>query len=301
MKNILEQATNKINIVGKLLDTTFNHGTTKTGQPYERANLTIRVSQTFNGQDEVSEIPVSMFASQFTNSGNPNPAYQSIQELKKMQTAQNVGIDAADTIRISNGSLRENNFVSRNGQLVNGWQINASFINKGSTADVASFTEDIFVMDMHDEEDRNHEPTGRLVVKGGIVQYNGKLDVVEFIVEGSDKIDYIERNWNVNDTVTARGRVRVTSVEVKSSGKEGSWGEEIPEETTRMIRELVITTGSDEGKEEEFAYDPTDIRKAFKARQAELEQLQIDAKKGAAPKAAQQTAPTATPSKYDWE
>jgi len=63
MKNILEQATNKINIVGKLLDTTFNHGTTKTGQPYERANLTIRVSQTFNGQDEVSEIPVSMFAS----------------------------------------------------------------------------------------------------------------------------------------------------------------------------------------------------------------------------------------------
>jgi hypothetical protein len=49
MKNILEQATNKINIVGKLLDTTFNHGVTKTGAPYERANLTIRVTQTYNG------------------------------------------------------------------------------------------------------------------------------------------------------------------------------------------------------------------------------------------------------------
>ena len=299
MKNILEQATNKVTIVGKLLDATFNHGTTKTGQPYERANLTVRVSQSYGGNDEVSEIPVSMFASQFTSKGTPNPAFQSIQDLKEMKTAQNVGYDAADTIRITNGSIRENNFVARSGQLINGWQVNASFINKGSTADVASYTLDVFIMDMRDEENRNGEPTGRLIVKGGIVQYNGKLDVLEFIVEGNDKIDYIQRNWNVNDTVTIKGRIRVTSVEVKSSGSEGSWGEEIPEESTRMVRELVISTGSDEGKEEEFAYDPADIRKAFKVRQAEIEQLQIDAKKGSAPKAAQAAA--STPSKYDWE
>ena len=66
-----------------------------------------------------------------------------------------------------------------------------------------------------------------------------------------------------------------------------------------MVRELVISTGSDEGKEEEFAYDPVDIRKAFKVRQAEIEQLQIDAKKGSAPKTAQTAA--SAPSKYDWE
>lgn len=298
MKNILEQATNKVTIVGKLLDTTFNHGVTKTGQPYERANLTVRVSQTYGGNEEVSEIPISMFASQFTSKGTPNPAFQSIEDLKEMKTAQNVGFDAADTIRITNGTIRENNFVARSGQLINGWQLNASFINKGSTTDVASFTLDVFIMDMHDEEDRSGEPTGRLIIKGGIVQYNGKLDVLEFVVEGSDKIDYIQRNWNINDTVTVKGRVRVTSVEVKNSGKEGSWGEEIPEESTRMVRELVISTGSDEGKEEEFAYDPADIRKAFKVRQAEIEQLQIDAKKGTAPKAAQTAA---APSKYDWE
>ena len=170
MKNILEQATNKVTIVGKLLDATFNHGVTKTGQPYERANLTVRVSQTYGGDNEVSEIPVSMFASQFTSKGAPNPAFQSIQDLKEMKTAQNVGYDAADTIRITNGNIRENNFVARSGQLINGWQLNASFINKGSTADVASFTLDIFIMDMHDEEDRNGEPTGRLVVKGGMIQ-----------------------------------------------------------------------------------------------------------------------------------
>lgn len=295
MKSITEQATNKINIVGKLLDTTFNHGVTKTGAPYERANLTVRVTQTYNGQEEVSEIPIGMFASQFTSKGTPNPAYKSLQDLKEMKTAQNVGFDAADTIRITNATLRENNFVSKSGQLINGWQVNASFVNKGSTADVASFVVDIFIMDMHDEVDRDGDPTGRLVIKGGLVQYGGKLDVLEFIVEGAEKVDYIQRNWEINQTVTAKGRIRVTSVEEKSSGREGSWGEDIPEVSTRMIRELVISTGSDEGKEEEFSYDPTDIKKAFNVRKAEIEQLQIDARQSAAKPAA------ASASKYNWE
>ena len=296
MKSITEQATNKISIVGKLLDTTFNHGVTKTGAPYERANLTVRVTQTYNGQEEVSEIPIGMFASQFTSKGTPNPAYKSLQDLKEMKTAQNVGFDAADTIRITNATLRENNFVSKSGQLINGWQVNASFVNKGSTADVASFVVDIFIMDMHDEVDRDGDPTGRLVIKGGLVQYGGKLDVLEFIVEGAEKVDYIQRNWEINQTVTAKGRIRVTSVEEKSSGREGSWGEDIPEVSTRMIRELVISTGSDEGKEEEFSYDPTDIKKAFNVRKAEIEQLQIDARQSAAKPAA-----TASASKYNWE
>ena len=299
MKNILEQATNKVNIVGKLLDTTFNHGVTKTGAPYERANLTVRVTQTYNGQEEVSEIPIGMFASQFTSKGTPNPAYKSLQDLKEMKTAQNVGFDAADTIRITNGTVRENNFVSKSGQLINGWQLNASFINKGSTADVASFVLDIFIMDMHDEVDRNGEPTGRLIIKGGLVQYGGKLDILEFVVEGSEKVDYIQRNWEINQTVTVKGRIRVTSVEEKNSGSEGSWGEDIPEVSTRMIRELVISTGSDEGKEEEFSYDPTDIKKAFNVRKAEIEQLLIDARQGATKSAAPATATTA--SKYSWE
>jgi hypothetical protein len=45
MKSINEQATNKVNIVGKLLDTTFATGKTKTsGTPYERATATVRVT-----------------------------------------------------------------------------------------------------------------------------------------------------------------------------------------------------------------------------------------------------------------
>ena len=155
-------------------------------------------------------------------------------------------------------------------------------------------------MKMDDELDREGVPTGRLKIQGGIVQYGGKLDVVDFIVESPDTVEYISRNWEVNGTVTVKGRIRVLSQEeeVQSSG----WGEDVPETTTRFVRELIITTGDDECKEEDFAYDPVEIKKAFNERKAAIEQLQINAR-ATAPKqgAGSANAADASSKKYDWE
>ena len=215
-----------------------------------------------------------------------------------MKTAQNVGIDAASTVRVSGINLQENNFVSRNGQLINGWQLRCSFINETSQKDAATFNIEIYIMGMDDELDRDGEETGRLKIKAGIVQYNGRLDVVDFVVENPDSIDFIKRNWEVNNTLGARGFMRVTSVEEKSTGG-GGWGEEVPDTTTRYVRELIISTGDDEGREEDFAYSPEEIKKAFNIRKAEIEQMQIDARNKAGSKAA---APQTTASaKYSWE
>ena len=299
-KEITNQATNRVNIVGKLLDVVFRSGKLQDGRDYESANMTIRVTQTYGGREEVSEIPVSMFAAKYTLANKLNPGWDQLQALHSLKTAQNVGIDAADTVRINSGSIKENNFPTKSGQLINGWQLNTSFIssNVNNLAEVASFVVDLFIMDMHSEEDRDGDSTGRLVIKGGIVQYNGSLDVVEFIVENPEAVDYIERNWNVNDTVTVRGRIRMTVQEEKASGAESSWGEDIPEMTTKKIRELIITKGDDQGKEEEFAYDATDIKKAFNVRKAKIEQMQHDARNSTKKESAQ-AAPASN--KYSWE
>lgn len=298
MRDLSVQAQNKINIVGKLLDVTFGEGKLSDGRAYQRASLTVRANQIFGGREEISEVPVSIFATQYTSTGKLNPAWKSLQDLHEYKTVQDVGFDNADKIRVTGCTISENNFVSRNGQLINGWQLRASFINAASTEDVASFINDIFIMDMHEELDRNDEPTGRLVIKGGLVQYGGKLDVLEYIVEQPEAVEYISSHWNVNDTVTVRGRIRVTSIEEKPSGVESSWGEDIPEATTRYVRELIITKGDDEGKEEEFAYDPTEIKKGFNVRKANIEQMQADAKNGATKKAAPAAQAT---NKYSWE
>lgn len=298
-KSIQVQAVNKLNLQGKLLDAELGSGRLSDGRPYERATVTIRVTQTFGGKTETSEIPIGMFATEFTSTGKNNPAWASIQALKEMKTVQNVGADRADYVRITGAALQENNFISRSGLLINGWQIRGSFINEGKAADAATFTTEIFIMNMEDEVDKEGDNTGRLLIKGGIVQYNGKLDVVEFVVENPDTIDYIQRHWEINSTVTVKGRIRVTSFEVKPSGESSGWGEDVPEgPTTQFIRELVITTGDDEPKEEEFAYDPTEIKKAFNDRKAYIEQLQIDARKKSSGVNANAAS---TAKKYDWE
>jgi hypothetical protein len=299
-KSIQIQAGNKLNLAGKLMDVTAGEGKLADGRNYKRATVTIRVTQTFGGKTETSEIPIGLFATEFTSTGKPNPAMKSINDLMRMNTAQNVGVDNASQVRLTGASLQENNFVSRSGQLINGWQIRGSFINEAKVADVASFVTDIFIMDMHDEVDREGDTTGRLVIKGGIVQYGGRLDVVEFIVEAPDTVEYISRNWEVNSTVTVKGRIRVTSQEEEVQS--GGWGEDVPDTTTRFVRELIITTGDDVPKDEEFAYDPAEIKKAFNERKAAIEQMQINAR-STAPKqgAGSANSPETASNKYSWE
>lgn len=299
-KSISIQAGNKLNLAGILMDVTPGEGKLADGRPYKRATVTIRVTQTYGGKTETSDIQVGMFATEFTSTGKQNPAWKSLNDLMLMKTAQNVGIDNASHVRLTGATLQENNFVSRTGNLINGWQIRGSFINEAKVSDIASFVTDIFIMSMDDEVDREGETTGRLKIKGGIVQYGGKLDVVDFIVEAPDTVEYIQRNWEVNGTVTVKGRIRVLSQEeeVQSSG----WGEDVPDTTTRFVRELIITTGDDECKEEEFAYDPVEIKKAFNERKAAIEQMQINART-TAPKqgAGSANAAEASSKKYDWE
>ena len=300
MKSISIQAGNKINLAGILMDVTPGEGKLSDGRPYKRATVTIRVTQTYGGREETSDIQVGMFATEFTSTGKQNPAWKSLMDLELMKSAQKAGIENASHVRLTGASLQENNFVSRNGQLINGWQIRGSFINEAKVSDIASFATDIFIMSMDDEVDRDGETTGRMKIKGGIVQYGGKLDVVDFIVEAPDTVEYISRNWEVNGTVTVKGRIRVLSQEeeVQPSG----WGEDVPDTTTRFVRELIITTGDDECKEEDFAYDPVEIKKAFNERKAAIEQLQINARQ-MAPKqgAGSANAAEASSKKYDWE
>ena len=300
MKSINVMAGNKINLAGTLMDVDFGDGQLADGRPYQRATVTVRATQTFGGKEETSDIQVGMFATEFTSTGKPNPAWRSLNDLKLMKTAQNVGIDAASHVRLTGATLQENYFMSRTGQLIDTWRIRGSFINEAKVSDVASFVTDIFIMDMHDEVNREGDTTGRLVIRGGVVQYGGRLDVIDFIVEAPDAVEYISRNWEVNGTVTVRGRMRVLSQEeeVESSG----WGEDVPDTTTRFVNELIITKGDDECKEEDFAYDPVEIKKAFNERKAAIEQVQINAR-ASAPKQGAKSAnsPEASAKKYDWE
>ena len=69
MKSIAVQAGNKLNLAGKLLDVAFGDGKLADGRPYQRATVTVRVTQTYGGHEETSDIQVGMFATEFTSTG----------------------------------------------------------------------------------------------------------------------------------------------------------------------------------------------------------------------------------------
>ena len=78
MKSINIQAINKINLAGKLMDVTFGDGKLADGRPYQRATVTVRVTQTYGGREETSDVQVGMFATEYTSTGKPNPAWKSL-------------------------------------------------------------------------------------------------------------------------------------------------------------------------------------------------------------------------------
>lgn len=301
---------NSVTITGKLNDVVVREGTSKVGgKPYRAGTATIRVDQTYGGKNEVSEVPVQFIAMKFKKDGTSNPAYESLGQLTtQFKSIQNYGFDQASRIRVNgrSGNISENMFVGRDAeQVVSSWRINASFFNAvGSdsmpaNADCATFNMDIFIMSITREMTPEGEETGRLKIRGGVVQWGNKLDQLDFFVEDPTAVEYIERTWSMNDTVNVVGRIRYTSQTVaKSYHSENSWGEAIPETTTQVKRELIITHGSDEPFDEDLAYAPEDIQVLNADRNNRKEQLKIEARSKATQKASK---PIVETSNYGWE
>lgn len=281
-REITKQAENKVCIVGKLIEATFNSGN-KDGKEYQRVIYKVRVNQSYEGHEEHSDIVVSNFAYPFTSFGKKNTIYDNIESMKGLLTAQNAGIDSADRVCIYNGELEENAYVDRSGSLKSTRNIRSAFCSRAQddANDIASFRVELFIMNMNDEVDSEGVETGRLLIKGAVVRYGGKIDVLDFIVEDPTKADFIRRNYEVNQTGSFVGRIRDTVKTVEGNNTAtSSWGETLPDAGgSTVVHELIITGGADEPYDEEFAYDATDIRKAFNVRKARLEQKLEDSKK----------------------
>lgn len=279
---MLKQANNKVTIEGILSEVDIKTGTTKENpdnpakskRDYASGNIKVKVTQEVNGKTEENEIPVRLFAMKNKNDGNPNPAYDNIIKIQETMTsiAACGNEDEATRVRITTGSIVENAYYSQAGNLVSMPQINASFvqaIKKDDCHPKADFDATIVVGSIK-EEIRDEVETGRLIVKGLLVQYGEKVDAVDFIVASTGAVNHIKTYWNEGDTVEIAGKVNFTSKTIRREKSVG-FGDPIIEERTISARELTITSGSEEGFDEEQAYDATEIKKALAERQARIE------------------------------
>ena len=285
----LKQAQNEVAVEGVFQELDIHEGMTKPGRDgktkeYIRGTVTINVTQQVGKELEVEEIPISFFATKYKNAGGSNPAYENINQLRGLKRMTTDG-EEADVIRLSSfGSIGENSFVSRtSGQLINYWNVNGSFFSKvvGTANPRALFKVKIVIRSIEDESN-SEGPTGRLKIKGIIVQYGGRADVVEFVVEDKQAAAHIIKRFQEKDTIVVGGYIRVTMATVIGKSATGAGEDMIGEDldfssvSSSRRRELVITSVSPNPLDGEDAYDMEAIGVALNARKETLDKKVAD-------------------------
>ena len=276
---MLRQAENRIKIEGILAEIDIKPGSfNKNGQTMESigGSILVKVTQKISGEEKELSIPVHMFASKLTNRGTPNPAYESIKKIADEYVsiaASENGEAGADRIRITSGSVRMNEYYSQDGRLISFPRVNASFVTRINKADCkpeATYTAEFVVANKSEELDRNGEPTGRYRIDAILPQYGGKVDVIPMYAQSAGVIDAISTYWNIGDTVKANGRLDFSAT-TETIIEEVDFGEPIEKTRTINRSDLIITGGSQEPLEGDFAFDNGEIQDALADRKNRLE------------------------------
>lgn len=291
---MLQSKENRVKIEGILSEIDLKPGSfKKNGQEVNSigGSIKIRVNQKLpSGEIQELEIPVHMFASELTNKGTTNPAYESIARVMNEYTSiAAAGIEAADRVRITSGSINMNEYYGQGGNLVSFPRINASFITKVKREEFkpeATFSVVFMIGSKGFATDKDGvEIPDRYKIGAVLPQYGGKVDVIEFLATSQGVIDATSNYWNVGDTVKANGRLNFTS-RTETTLTEVDFGEPKEETRTISVSELIITGGSSTPLEGEFAFDQDEVQAALKERQARLAEMKENNKnKGKAGKA----------------
>lgn len=222
-------------------------------------------------------IPVGFISADKKKDGTPNQNYARLQNLKNFNSIAALGKEEGATkVQIRGANLQENLFLPQGAQeVVSTIKINSNFFtkitNEANYNPEASFNVTTCILKMEDEV-RNEEETGRLIVTGALIGYADKAEIVRFVVEEKANIDFITSHWKVGDTVRIGGDLRFTE-EIVEQEQEVGFGEAETRRFTRRRKEFVIKRGSAEGLDEEEAFNYEEVKKSLKDRVDRMEAI----------------------------
>lgn len=279
------QSVNEVIITGVLKELDVRDGETSDGRKWVSSVAKIGCDQEINGVMTENVIPVHSFAMRKKSDGTDNKMYDNIMGMRENYISEASAEDGITPTRLTFSgrtcNIGENVYVNREGRTVDGvFQINCNFPRTARAEDVetAEFTLSGVVGSIKPEYSGDDE-TGRLKVKMIIVNYNGKVDVVELVAEAGSAANFIEQNWHVQDTVNLTGKINM-SFKVEEKKIEQAFGAPQVKKHTVSKNELVITGGSYPLDEDE-SYDAGQIKIALGERQARIKQIEEKSKKAA--------------------
>ena len=289
----MKESLNQVDITGIVSEINIR-AIDKGDKKYIAGDVIVRVEE----KGEVSDIPVSFISADTKKDGTPNKLYQNLQQLKTFNSIASAGVEGATRVQIRGAKINENLFMPQNGtDVVSTARISSNFFTKINATNFkpeSRFRVTMKVIRISDEEKmKDGEPveTGRLIIQGALVGYGDKVDVVKFVVENEQAINFIKVNYKEGDTVQVGGRLRYTEEEYTQTTEVG-FGEADTRTFTRRTREFLIERGSAEPLDEENAYSDDDIKAALAERKQRMEKVK---------EASQQPKPQAAPATNDFD
>lgn len=272
------KSTNNVEVVGILSELNIEEKVTSDGRKYIQGEATVKVDQEYRGELTENEVVVRMFSMRNKKDGSPNRIYDNILNMRENFTslAAAESPENASHVSISSGQLRESMYLDKSTNLpkTGGFQISSNFMNKAKSGEEqhATFELSGVIGDIKDEMDNNGDETGRLIVKFIVVNFDGTVDVIDLIAEEPTAVNHIRNNWETGETVCLAGVINMVKKVIETEIEQG-FGKPIKKHKTVFRRELVITSGSQSGLDEEFSYDGDAIKLALDERTSKINAL----------------------------
>ncbi|MFD0587708.1 hypothetical protein ACFQZE_06810 [Paenibacillus sp. GCM10027627] len=277
-EKVLREGENVVVIEGIVTEVRIEEGSyKKDGKDVEKiqGEIDIKVN------DDVHT--VSVYANKINKQGKESGLYKGIQTIKnEFKSIQTHG-EEADKVRIETGKVGLNEYVGQDLTIKAFPQISANFINRLKAGDVfepkAKFTLEMCVANVAFEK-KNDEETGRVILKGYVVGYEGKVFPFETVVEGDRAADYVSNNYDKGTTVTVYGEI-VNNTTVTKKAVEVGFGAPQEQINRKTIREYKVISGTEPKEEDnEKTYDPKLIKKGLNEREERHKEM-IEKKKNA--------------------
>lgn len=267
-ENVKFKGKNFVNITGYLKENTLDTFTTKDGQPGIKGSLVIATS-------EIDAHKVSFYVTKFDKNHQINNSYTDLEALLPLQTntiGNFIKANPSATFQMAMGQSTKvfarakfEEYASK----IDGVE-RSMILLKGFTAKVkivtdsqqftpsATFSVDVYIDQMveeveHNKDTESMEPTGRLVLKCFLPQYNGCMDKINFVVPTDDnRADFIRSNYAVGNTANFTGKIINITQEVESAvpvvDDPFAWGATTKKQIkTTFTRERIIL-GRENGK-----------------------------------------------------
>ncbi len=282
----LRQAINNIAITGVVKENKLNEGKTEDKNKYINGSLILKCG-------EFTEIELKVFVAEKSKEGKTKKAYTTLKQIfdKELLTLAD-GASEEDAVKLriwgNDGftpQFREEMYVTENNKDETTTRIsidlgfgNVTVANETKPEDYkATFDVELYIAKI-EEEVKNQEETGRVIVKGYVPIYGGEvipLEVIAGIVEDEDgEFNFGEQIRNEitgGSTINLWGDIDFKSIITKTA-KGGSLGRAKVEEKRTYIHDLVAT-GGDVVDEPDDEFDEELIRKAIGERKIKMDEV----------------------------